>query len=105
MVLLTGAPVADGVLGFVPVDIMETLSIRVDAKVRKRLEELARRSKRSQSFLASEAIAAYVETEAWQLEETEAGIADVESGRSVSHERVARWLRSWGAPDEDIAPL
>ena len=82
----------------------ETLSIRIDADVRKRLDALAQRSKRSKSFLAAEAIAAYVDAEAWQLEETDAGIADIESGRSVSHERVARWLESWGTPDEGKAP-
>lgn len=82
----------------------ETLSIRIDADVRKRLDALAQRSKRSKSFLAAEAIAAYVDAEAWQLEETEAGIADLEGGRSVSHERVARWLESWGTPHEGKAP-
>ncbi|MEO8052472.1 MAG: ribbon-helix-helix domain-containing protein [Acidobacteriota bacterium] len=39
----------------------ETLSVRIDADTKKRLEALARRSKRSKSFLAAEAITAYVE--------------------------------------------
>ena len=47
----------------------ETLSIRLDPAVKKRLEALANRSKRSKSFLAAEAITAYVEAEDWQLEE------------------------------------
>src|SRR5260221_595532 len=40
----------------------ETLSIRIDAETKKRLSALSKRSKRSKSFLAAEAIAAYVES-------------------------------------------
>jgi RHH-type rel operon transcriptional repressor/antitoxin RelB len=41
----------------------ETLSIRIDSETKKRLDALAKRSKRSKSFLAAEAIAAYVQNE------------------------------------------
>lgn len=81
-----------------------TLSVRIDPTVRKRLEALARSSKRSKSFLAAQAIAAYVEAEEWQLDEIQAGLKDLEDGRSVGHERVSRWLRSWGKPEETSAP-
>lgn len=47
----------------------KTLSIRLDAEVKKRLDALSIRSKRSKSCLASEAIASYVEAEEWQLGE------------------------------------
>ena len=47
----------------------ETLSIRIDAKTKQRLDALARCSRRSKSFLAAEAIAAYVKSEEWQLGE------------------------------------
>lgn len=81
-----------------------TLSIRIDAETKKRLDALSQRVKRSKSFLAAEAIAAYVESEEWQLGELHAGIAELESGQSVSHERVAKWLNSWGKPGETKAP-
>jgi len=81
-----------------------TLSVRIDSKVRKRLEALAASSKRSKSFLAAQAIAAYVEAEEWQLGEIQAGLKDLGEGRAVSHERVSRWLRSWGQPGETSAP-
>jgi RHH-type rel operon transcriptional repressor/antitoxin RelB len=81
-----------------------TLSIRIDAETKKRLDALARQAKRSKSFLAAEAIAAYVESEEWQLGELQAGIAELESGQSVSHEKVAKWLNSWGKPGETKAP-
>jgi RHH-type rel operon transcriptional repressor/antitoxin RelB len=82
----------------------ETLSIRIDAHTKKRLDALSKRSKRSKSFLAAEAIAAYVESEEWQLGELQAGIAELESRQEVSHEKVSKWLKSWGRPGKTKAP-
>jgi predicted transcriptional regulator len=33
-----------------------------------------------------------------------AGIGDVDAGESVSHEKVAAWLETWGTPGEMKAP-
>ena len=79
----------------------ETLSIRIDAETKKRLEAL---SKRSKSFLAAEAIASYVESEEWQLGEVQTGIADLDSGRDVGHEKISKWLKSLGKRGETKAP-
>ncbi|MYN65817.1 MAG: ribbon-helix-helix protein, CopG family [Acidobacteria bacterium] len=81
-----------------------TLSLRIDEDTKGRLEALAKRSRRSKSFLAAEAIASYVEAESWQLDETAAGLDDLEQRRTVDHDAVAEWLRSWGAPDEREPP-
>ncbi len=70
----------------------------------KRLDALAQCSKRSKSFLAAEAIAQYVEAEEWQLGEIRAGLAGLDEGRSVSHDKVSKWLKSWGEPSEGKAP-
>lgn len=45
-----------------------TLSVRIDIET-KQLEALAKRARRSKSFLAAEAIVAFVEAESWRLEE------------------------------------
>ena len=82
----------------------ETLSIRIDSQTKKRLDALSKRSKRSKSFLAAEAIAAYVESEEWQLGEIHAGIAELESRQEVGHEKVSKWLKSWGKRGESKAP-
>jgi predicted transcriptional regulator len=81
-----------------------TLSIRIDARTKKRLEALSRRARRSKSFLAAEAVTAYVEAESWQLDEIEAGLEDLDRGRIVSHQSVERWLRSWGGRPERKLP-
>jgi predicted transcriptional regulator len=81
-----------------------TLSLRIDEETKERLEALAKRSRRSKSFLAAEAIASYVAAESWQLDETAAGLDDLERGRTVGHDSVTEWLRSWGGPDERKMP-
>jgi RHH-type transcriptional regulator, rel operon repressor / antitoxin RelB len=82
----------------------ETLSIRIDSKTKKRLDALSKRSRRSRSFLAAEAIAAYVEAEEWQLGEIQAGIKDLDAGNEVGHEQVSNWLKTWGKRVEAKAP-
>ena len=82
----------------------ETLSIRIDSEMKKRLDVLARRSRRSKSFLANEAITAYLETEEWQVSEIRAGLKDLDEGRTSDHARVAAWLGSWGKANERKAP-
>ena len=82
----------------------ETLSIRIDVQTKKHLDALSKRSKRSKSFLAEEAIAAYVESEEWQLGEFQAGIAELDAGQNVSHEKVSKWLHSWGKTGETKSP-
>lgn len=81
-----------------------TLSVRIDVQTRQRLEALAKRSRRPEALLAAEAIEAYVATEGWQLDEIAAGLNDIDQGRTVEHDEVARWLRSWGGPHERQAP-
>lgn len=83
----------------------ETISIRIDAATKKRLDALAKLVKRSKSFLAAEAISAYVESEEWKIREVHAGMAELDAGQGVCHEEVAKWLGSWGTRGETTAPL
>ena len=81
-----------------------TLSVRIDTDTKKRLEALAKRARRSKSFLAAEAITAFVEAESWQLDEIQTGLKELDESRGVSHKDVANWLRSWGRTRERKAP-
>ena len=78
--------------------------MRIDARTKKQLEALAGRARRSKSFLAAEAITAFVAAETWQLNEMEAGLKELEAGQGVPHKQVATWLRSWGGKRERKAP-
>jgi predicted transcriptional regulator len=82
----------------------ETLSIRIGSETKQRLDALSKRSRRSKSFLAAAAITAYLESEEWQLGELQTGIGELESGQAVSHEKVSKWLTSWGTCGETKAP-
>jgi len=82
----------------------ETLSIRLDSATKQRLDALSRQSKRSKSFLAAEAIAAYVEQEEWQLGEIHAAVGELDAGQAVSHGKVAAWLKSWGTDRKTKPP-
>jgi RHH-type rel operon transcriptional repressor/antitoxin RelB len=81
-----------------------TISVRIDSDTKDQLEALAKRARRSKSFLAAEAIAAYVETETWQLDEIQAGLEELAQGRAVAHGEVSKWLQSWGKKRERKAP-
>ena len=81
-----------------------TLSVRIDSDTKDQLEALARRARRSKSFLAAEAIAAYVEAESWQLDEIQAGLKELDRGRGAAHKDVKKWLQTWGRKREGKAP-
>jgi len=81
-----------------------TLSVRLNTETKKQLEALARRARRSKSFLAAEAIATFVEAESWQLDQIHEGLAELDEGRGVAHKDVSAWLQSWGRKGERKAP-
>ena len=64
------------------------ITTRIDASLRAKLEALARSTKRSKSFLAAEAIAAYVELNEWQIGEITAGIQELDSGEALSEKQA-----------------
>jgi predicted transcriptional regulator len=66
------------------------VTVRLDGGLKAKLEALARSTKRSRSYLAAEAIAAYVELNEWQIGEIEAGIAELDSGQVVSEEQAEK---------------
>ena len=65
-----------------------TMTIRVRPDVKEKLDRIAADTQRSKSFLAGEAVAAYVERELEIIDGIKRGMADVAAGRVVSHEQV-----------------
>lgn len=64
------------------------VTARIDTALKAKLDALARSTKRSKSYLAAEAIAAYVELNEWQIGEIEAGIAELDRGEVLSDEEA-----------------
>ncbi len=74
---------------------------RVSPELKKKLKVLAKQTDRSESYLAAQAIAAYVEVNAWQVEQIKKGVEEGRSGApGVPHEKVEAWVRSWGTHRE-----
>lgn len=69
------------------------MTIRVPAELKEKLGRLAEGTRRSRSFLAAEAVAAYVERELEIIEGIQRGLADVAAGRVVSYEQVTMKAR------------
>jgi predicted transcriptional regulator len=73
----------------------EVMTIRVDRKIKARLEKLAKATARTKSFLAAEAIRAYIELNEWQIAEIKAAIKEADAGDFARAEEVAATLRKW----------
>lgn len=63
-----------------------TMTIRVPTAVKEKLDRLAHGARRSRSYLAAEAVAAYVDRELAIIEGIEKSLEDVAAGRTISHE-------------------
>jgi predicted transcriptional regulator len=78
-----------------------TMTVRIPPEVSTKLGLLARDLKRSKSYLAGEAIASFVEHNAWQIEEIKEALAEAKSGApGVPHAKVEKWVGSWGKKNE-----
>ena len=69
------------------------VTARIGSSLKAKLDALARRTKRSKSYLAAEAIAAYLEVNEWQIAEIEAGIAEFDRGEIVTQEEAEELYR------------
>lgn len=76
-----------------PMTASTTMTIRLDPQLKAKLGRLADGTRRSRSFLAAEAVEAYVDRELAIIEGIERGLADVEAGRTVSHEDAMASVR------------
>ena len=80
-----------------------TVTMRVREALKKRLEKMARSTGRSRSFLATEAIAAYLDTNEWQISGIAAALSSLDRGEGI-HERVGKWIASWETSHERPSP-
>jgi predicted transcriptional regulator len=71
------------------------VTVRLDEQLKRRLEALAQGTKRTKSFLAAEAIAQYLEREAWQTEETEKALQEADAGDFATEAEVAAVFAKW----------
>jgi predicted transcriptional regulator len=65
-----------------------TVTIRLSSETKRKLERLAVDTRRSKSFLAAEAVSAYVERELEIIDGIRKGMADVEARRVVTDDEA-----------------
>jgi predicted transcriptional regulator len=73
----------------------QTVSFRLDSDKVDALDALANSMKRDRTYLLSQAVEGYLETQRWHLEEIQAGIADADAGRVVDHSQVQAMAAKW----------
>lgn len=74
---------------------MASVTVPLDQAMESKLVELARRTGRSPSDLAAQALESFVEVQAWQMAEIEAAVAEADRGAFASDDEVADAKRRW----------
>jgi len=85
------------------------LGVRLDDELEARLNALAKKTHRSKSYLAKEALKRYIkqeETKEFEKQETLARWEKYqETGEVVNNEDMMEWLDSWGTDQEKQCPV
>ena len=71
------------------------LTLRIPEEIKAKLDQLAQATHRSRSFLAEEAIARYIDLEAWQIGEIESSIQEADQGDFANPSDVANLLKKY----------
>jgi predicted transcriptional regulator len=89
----------------------ETFSVRLPDEVRKQIDQIARLSKRSRSYVINEAVESYVNNRAAYIRELDEAVASADQQAGYSGEAIFKWLDSWGtehelpSPKPDVFPV
>ena len=82
----------------------EVLTIRVRPEIKSQLDQLGKTLQRSKSYLAEQAIAQYIEDNAWQVAELDQAQQEISQSKFIANAKVEQYLDSWGSADEQPAP-
>lgn len=72
-----------------------TMTIRLEDDTKNRLDELAKATQRSRSFLAAEAIRDYVALNEWQIGEISAALQEADRGAFATDAKVKGFFDDW----------
>jgi len=77
-----------------------TVTTRLDPETNAKLEQLAKATVRSKSFLVAEAVRAFLQEHSWQIQAIEQGIQEADAGNFASAADVRAAFSKWGAACE-----
>lgn len=74
-----------------------TLNLRLPELLLNQLDQLASATMRSKTFLATEALKNYLESESWQIQDIRQGLAQADAGDFASEAQVNAVFAKYGA--------
>ena len=74
-----------------------TINVRLPEALYKQIEELAKATARTKSFLAIDALTNYVQNESWQIRDIHQGIQEADAGEFSSAKQVNAVFAKYGA--------
>ena len=74
-----------------------TINVRLPEALYNQIEELAKATARSKSFLTIDALTNYVQTESWQIRDIHEGIKEAYAGDFATEQQVKAVFSKYGA--------
>ena len=74
-----------------------TINVRVPEALYNQIEELAKATARTKSFLVLEALTRYVQSESWQIRDIHEGIKEADAGEFATNRQVKAVFDKYGA--------
>lgn len=75
----------------------KTINVRLPEALYNQIEELARATARTKSFLTIDALTHYVERESWQIRDIHEGIKEADAGEFATDDQVKDVFARYGA--------
>ena len=72
-----------------------TMTIRLEPELKERLDQLAKATQRSKSYLAAEALRDFIELNEWQIQEINDAIKEADNGDFASKKALSKTMRQW----------
>ena len=79
-------------------------SLRLEEALKERLKEEARRTERSESYLAQKAIESMLDARQTRREAISDALVEADKGEFISQSAMHNWVNSWGTDNELAAP-
>lgn len=74
-----------------------TINVRVPESVFQQLEEIAKATDRTKSFVTLAALISYLQEQSWQIRDIKEGIAEADNGAFATDEEVTTLFAKYGA--------
>ncbi len=75
----------------------KTINVRLPEALYNQIDELAKATARTKSFLAIDALTNYVQSESWHIRDIHEGIKEADAGEFASDQQVKAVFTKYGA--------